>query len=110
MPLGACPLPELYTVSAGATPAAGSVTIEVSPGELRVSDTGPGLATEDLPHAFDRFYLYERCGKDRPVGTGLGLAIVKELTEAMGGSVAVESRLDGGTTFAVRLPSPEPAS
>ena len=92
------------------TPAEGSVTIVVSPGEVQVTDTGLGLATGDLPHAFDRFFLYERYGKDRPVGTGLGLAIVKELTEAMDGSVSVESKLGVGTTFAVRLPSAEPPS
>ena len=46
---------------------------------LVVSDTGPGIAPEDVPHAFERFYLYDKVGKDRPVGSGLGLAIVKQL-------------------------------
>jgi signal transduction histidine kinase len=73
------------------------------PAAIRVVDTGPGLAVEDLPRAFDRFYLYGRCGKDRPVGTGLGLSIVKELTEAMGGTVSVESEIGVGTAFAVEL-------
>ena len=63
--------------------------------------------------AFERFYLYERSGsQSRTVGTGLGLAIVRELTEAMGGSVGVESRPGAGTTFTVSLPreeSPTPA-
>jgi signal transduction histidine kinase len=87
------------------TPAGGSVRIVVAPPALiRVVDTGPGLAEEDLPHAFDRFYLYERCGKDRPVGTGLGLSIVKELTEAMHGTVSVESEVGVGTVFEVELP------
>ncbi len=87
------------------TPAGGRVTIEVGPGEVRVSDTGPGLAEDDQKHAFERFYLYERCGKDRPVGTGLGLAIVKELVDAMGGTVGVTSAAGAGTTFVVKLPA-----
>ena len=80
------------------------MTVTASPGELRVADTGPGLATEDLPHAFERFYLHSRYGTNRAVGTGLGLAIVKELTEAMDGSVTVTSALGRGTTFVVQLP------
>ena len=67
------------------TPAPGTVTITTAPGAITVSDTGRGLTGDDLPRAFERFYLYSRYGTDRPVGTGLGLAIVKELTEAMGG-------------------------
>ena len=47
--------------------------------------------TDDRERAFERFYLHERYGRERPVGTGLGLAIVKELTQAMGGDVEVES-------------------
>jgi signal transduction histidine kinase len=85
------------------TPAEGAVTIAVAPGELRVMDTGLGLTRDDLAHAFDRFYLYERYGRERAVGTGLGLAIVKNLTTAMGGSVQVESTLGVGTTFTLML-------
>jgi signal transduction histidine kinase len=66
-------------------------------------DTGPGLKPEELPRAFERFYLYSRYGRERLVGTGLGLAIVKQLSEGMGGSVRVESR-PGRTRFIVRLP------
>lgn len=87
------------------TEAGGSVTIVVSSsGAIGVRDTGPGLAPDDVPHAFERFYLYERCGKDRPVGTGLGLAIVKELVEAMHGEVTVASEIGTGTVFAITLP------
>lgn len=86
------------------TPSEGAVTIAASPGRLRVTDTGPGLVGADLDRAFERFFLYERCGRDRQVGSGLGLAIVKELTEAMNGSVTVESRLGVGTSFEVTLP------
>jgi two-component system, OmpR family, sensor kinase len=85
------------------TPPGGSVAVRVSPGGLVVSDTGPGLEPEDIPHAFDRFFLYDKYGRERPVGSGLGLAIVKQLTEAMGGSVAVESARGAGATFTVTL-------
>jgi two-component system sensor histidine kinase BaeS len=84
----------------------GEVRVVAAPGVLRVEDTGPGLADSDREHAFERFYLYERYGRERPVGTGLGLAIVKELTLAMGGSVDVESRPGRLTVFTVRLRVP----
>jgi signal transduction histidine kinase len=88
------------------TPPGGEVRVVAAPGILRVEDTGPGLAETDTEHAFERFYLYERYGRERPVGTGLGLAIVKELTLAMGGSVDVESRPGRLTVFTVRLRVP----
>ena len=85
------------------TPAGGSVTVTAADGgRLRVADTGPGIPPEDVPRAFERFYLYDKVGKDRPVGSGLGLAIVRQLTRAMGGEVGVESG-PGGTTFEVAL-------
>jgi two-component system OmpR family sensor kinase len=86
------------------TPPGGVVRISAEPGTLVVEDTGPGLSQEDLPRAFERFYLYSRYSSDRPVGTGLGLSIVKELTQGMGGSVAVETTPGRGTRFTVRLP------
>ena len=85
------------------TPAGGSVCVSAGPGLLTVADTGPGLAPDDLPRAFERFFLYSRYAANRAVGTGLGLAIVKELTEAMGGSVTVASSPGQGTVFTVRL-------
>jgi signal transduction histidine kinase len=88
------------------TPRGGSVRVTAGPGRLTVEDTGIGLAPEDLPRAFERFYLHDRNPDGRPrIGTGLGLAIVKELTERMGGTVSVRSTLDEGTTFVVRLPA-----
>jgi two-component system, OmpR family, sensor kinase len=92
------------------TPEGGEVRVVAAPGELRVEDTGPGLAADDAEHAFERFYLHERYGRERQVGTGLGLAIVKELTLAMGGTVDVESRPGTLTVFTVRLRVPKVAA
>lgn len=70
---------------------------------VTVSDTGIGIAAEDLPRVFDRFYRVP--GSDaRSRGTGLGLAIARRIVEAHGGSIAVESRVGQGSTFTVRLP------
>jgi two-component system sensor histidine kinase BaeS len=87
------------------TPPGGVVRVRADPGVLAVEDTGPGLKPEELPHAFERFYLYSRYGRERPVGTGLGLAIVEELTKGMHGTVRVESEPGRGAVFTVRLPS-----
>ena len=87
-------------------PRGGSVEVIASPGRLSVVDDGPGLEAGDLEHAFDRFYLWDRYGADRPVGTGLGLAIVAELATAMGGRVTVESAPAQGSAFTLEL---EPA-
>jgi signal transduction histidine kinase len=89
------------------TPAGGEVVVRAAAGRLTVADTGPGLAAEELPRAFERFFLYSRYAQNRAVGTGLGLAIVKELAEAMGGTVTVESAPGRGTSFVVGLPAAE---
>jgi two-component system OmpR family sensor kinase len=92
------------------TPRGGSVEIAASAGRLSVVDDGPGLATEDLDRAFERFYLWDRYGADRPVGSGLGLAIVAELATAMEGRVTVGSAPGSGSTFTLELPpAPLPA-
>ncbi|MBA3842327.1 MAG: sensor histidine kinase, partial [Actinobacteria bacterium] len=83
------------------TPAGGRVTVSAGDGTLSVADTGHGIPPEDVPHAFERFYLYDKIGKDRPVGSGLGLAIVAQLARAMGARVSVESTPGEGTTFVV---------
>lgn len=87
------------------TPAGGTVAIAAGPGRLTVADTGPGIPAEDLPHAFERFHLHRRHSRGAPDGSGLGLAIVRELTEAMGGSVAVRSEPGRGAEFTVILPT-----
>jgi two-component system, OmpR family, sensor kinase len=69
---------------------------------LTVSDTGQGIATEDLPRVFERFY---RADKSRSTGgNGLGLAITKAVAEAHGGTIEVASKENIGTIFTVRLP------
>jgi two-component system OmpR family sensor kinase len=92
------------------TPPGGTVRIIASPGRLDVVDDGPGIADTDLERAFERFYLWDRYGADRPVGTGLGLAIVAELTKAMGGEVQVASEPGAGSTFSLLLPAAAPPS
>ena len=92
------------------TPAGGTVRIAVAAGMLTVEDTGPGLAPDELPRAFERFFLYSRYRGERSVGTGLGLAIVKELVDGMSGAVTVTSELGSGTCFTVRLPLDEEAA
>jgi two-component system OmpR family sensor kinase len=79
------------------------VRIVARAGILAVEDDGPGLRPDEIPHAFERFYLYARYAGTRAVGTGLGLAIVDELARAMGGTVEVRSA-PGRTCFAIRLP------
>ncbi len=69
---------------------------------LKVSDNGQGMSTDDINQAFDPFYRAART-RETP-GTGLGLSIVKRIVEASGGTVAVQSRLGEGSTFAIRLP------
>ncbi len=71
---------------------------------VRVRDTGEGIAAADLPHIWERFYRTDQARRRAGSGTGLGLALVRELTEAMGGTVAVDSVLGDGACFTLRLP------
>ena len=69
---------------------------------VEVSDRGPGIAREDLPHLFDRFYKADRSRTG--LGTGLGLAIALENARLLGGDIAVTSEPGAGTRFTFRLP------
>jgi len=74
--------------------------------ELIVSDRGIGIAKEDLPRIFERFYRADKArSPDKVHGTGLGLAIVKHIAQLHGGRVEAESDLEKGTTIRVILPS-----
>ncbi len=70
---------------------------------LVVSDTGPGVPQQELPHLFERFYRGSAAGHHR--GTGIGLAVVAELVAAHGGSVEAASPAAGGAVFTVLLPA-----
>jgi two-component system sensor histidine kinase BaeS len=74
--------------------------------ELAVSNSGPGIDSDDLPHLFERFYVARRYRGIRPEGSGLGLSIVDAITRAMGGSVMAASPPDE-TVFTVRFPAPK---
>ncbi len=71
---------------------------------VSVSDSGSGIATEDLPHVFDHFYKADRSRRRGRGGAGIGLAMVKRLVELHGGMVWVESRKGKGSTFFFTLP------
>lgn len=90
------------------TPAGTRVTItarSVPEGvELTVSDSGPGIPPEDLPHVFDRFWRAEKSRNRATGGSGLGLTIVKQLVEAHDGQIQVESQVGVGTRFRIQLP------
>jgi two-component system OmpR family sensor kinase len=70
---------------------------------IEVSDNGPGIEEQDLPHVFDRFYRTSTARQNQRNGSGLGLAIVKSIAEAHGGKIEVYSRLGEGTTFRLWL-------
>ncbi|MCU1387359.1 MAG: histidine kinase [Ilumatobacteraceae bacterium] len=72
---------------------------------LDVTDTGSGIAPEDLAHVFDRFWRAEKSRNRSSGGSGLGLAIVRRLVESHGGSVDAQSTVGHGSTFTIRLPA-----
>jgi two-component system sensor histidine kinase BaeS len=91
------------------THAGGNIVLGAEPmtGGIRITveDTGEGIAPEDLPAVFDRFWKGDRSRSHAlGAGSGLGLAIVRQLVRAHGGEVEVESALGQGTTFTVELP------
>lgn len=88
------------------TPAGGSIrisfTVRPEQAEVSVKDTGCGIAPEHLPRIFDRFYRVDSSRSSQ--GTGLGLALVKSIIDLHGGSVAVESEVNRGSTLTLMFP------
>jgi signal transduction histidine kinase len=88
----------------------GSITVSVKPSPdgrhavLQVSDTGIGIASDELPRLFERFHRIEGAQGRSFEGTGIGLALVQELVRLHGGKVRAESQLGAGTTFFVEIP------
>jgi len=89
------------------TPPGGRIEVRTSlDGELavlEVLDNGPGIAPEDLPHVFERFYRGK--GAEESSGSGIGLAVAAELVAAHGGGIEARNREEGGAVFTVRLPA-----
>ena len=86
------------------TPEGGSIEIAASDGDVivvSVSDTGCGIAPEELPHLFERFYKVDKSRKDG--GTGLGLSIAKQIIDMLGEQILVESEVGKGTCFSFTL-------
>ncbi len=94
------------------TPAGGSLTFSMSEDReacVVISDNGPGIAEEDLPHIFERFYRAEKSRKrSASTGFGLGLSIDNWIVKNHGGNIEVISRQGVGTSFIVRLPRRQP--
>ena len=83
------------------SPAGGRVEVSVAEGKVEIRDHGPGIAEEDLPYVFDRFY---RAAASRGLpGSGLGLAIVRQVAHAHGGEVVAEHADGGGTRMRLLL-------
>jgi two-component system sensor histidine kinase BaeS len=72
--------------------------------EVSVRDTGSGIAAEDLPYVFERFYRADKSRSRVTGGAGLALAIARQLVEAHGGRIWVESTEGEGCTFTLALP------
>jgi signal transduction histidine kinase len=100
-------LRNLITNAVQHSPRGGSVRIELASdatAHVRIIDQGPGIAPEDEPYVFERFYRADR-SRGLSAGSGIGLTVARELIAANGGSVAIESTGPAGTTFRVDLPA-----
>ncbi|GAA2071019.1 HAMP domain-containing sensor histidine kinase [Streptomyces albiaxialis] len=99
-------LSNLLDNAAKFSPPGAAVEVTLAPGpEVAVRDHGPGIAPEDLPHVFDRFYRAESA-RALP-GSGLGLAMARQIARAHGADLAAERAEGGGTVFRVRFADPE---
>jgi signal transduction histidine kinase len=89
------------------TPAGGHVRVDVTRDadayRVRVTDDGAGIARDDQPHVFERFFRADRARSGQ--GAGLGLPIARWIAEAHGGSLVLEESGAGGTTFTATLPA-----
>lgn len=105
-------LRNLLTNALAYTPAGGHIDISAHASgekvEVEVTDTGVGIAAEDLPLVFERFYRADKSRTRATGGAGLGLAIAKQWVEAHGGTIRVESQLGRGATFTFTLPRAQP--
>jgi len=101
-------LSNLITNAINYTPEKGEISVSARPGKhhlcISISDTGFGIAEEDLDRIFDRFYRVKNEKTRYVIGTGLGLPIVKSIVEAHDGMIQVESKPDHGSTFVVYIP------
>jgi two-component system OmpR family sensor kinase len=90
------------------SPTGGQVKIAVTGDRqeavIAVSDTGPGIASEDVARLFERFYRGKASRSGDVPGFGLGLAISRALVEHQGGRISVEAPTENGATFSVHLP------
>lgn len=91
------------------TPAGGAVEIRMKKSEnsvtVSISDNGPGISAEDLPHIFERFYRGEKSRKrDRSTGFGLGLSIAQIIVKKHDGTIEATSAAGKGTTFTIQFP------
>ena len=90
------------------TPDGGAVTVGASAGEglvtVSIADSGPGIAPEEAPRVFDRFYRVDPSRARATGGAGLGLTIARQLVEAHGGTIWLDSELGRGSTFRFSLP------
>lgn len=88
------------------TPSGGTITVSVEEGEkgaiIAVRDTGRGIAADDIPHIFDRFYRVDKSRSES--GVGLGLSLVLAIVRAHGGDIQVKSSPRAGSTFTIVLP------
>ncbi len=90
------------------TPDRGEVALSLSVSKeiarIEVSDTGPGIPTDDIPRIFERFYRVDKARSRELGGTGLGLSIVKHIVSAHNGEVGVETEIGKGSKFIITLP------
>ena len=95
------------------TPEGGTIRLALDTAEqdivVQISDTGPGIPSQEIPHIFNRFYKLDKSRQDLSGHSGLGLAITKRIIELHGKSIQVASAPDSGTSFTFQLPTEAPS-